>query len=112
MFGNRNFRDTMVNTPVQDGFIDIDNNSGKIDIDFMQNANNASNSSITTQGAVMEPGTERVVHRTFEHIVPHVCPIRTRIVNHHVYRHVYRPEFTCCEENVCENIQDGSCCNF
>ena len=42
----------------------------------------------------------------------HVCPIRTRIINHHVYRHTYRPEYSCCEENVVSNINQGSCCGF
>lgn len=42
----------------------------------------------------------------------HVCPIRTRIINHHIYRHTYRPEYSCCEENVVSNIQCGSCNQF
>ena len=42
----------------------------------------------------------------------HVCPIRTRIINNHVYRHTYSPAYSCCEENVCSNIQCGSCCGF
>jgi hypothetical protein len=55
---------------------------------------------------------ERVINRTFVHEVPHVCPIHTRIINHHVYKHTYRPSYTCSEENVCSNIQCGSCCQF
>ena len=55
---------------------------------------------------------ERVVHRTFVHEVPHTCPIHTRIVNHHVYKHTYRPVYTCSEENVCSNVQCGSCSQF
>ena len=55
---------------------------------------------------------ERVVHRTFVHEVPHTCPIHTRIINHHVYKHTYRPVYTCSEENVCSNVECGSCCNF
>lgn len=42
----------------------------------------------------------------------HVCPIHTRIINHHVYKHTYRPEYTCSEENTVSNIQCGSCCQF
>jgi len=42
----------------------------------------------------------------------HVCPIRTKIINHHVYRHTYRPEYSCCEENVVSNIDNGSCSCF
>lgn len=59
-----------------------------------------------------EPIRERVVNRTFVHEVPHVCPIHTRIINHHVYKHTYRPMYTCSEENVCSNVQCGSCCQF
>ena len=55
---------------------------------------------------------ERVINRTFIHEVPHTCPIHTRIINHHVYKHTYRPVYTCSEENVCSNIQCGSCCQF
>lgn len=64
------------------------------------------------QSPIVEPIQERVVHRTIMHEVPHVCPRRTRIINHHVYRHTYTPSHTCCEENVCSNIQCGSCCQF
>ena len=66
----------------------------------------------TVQSPIIEPMQERVVNRTIMHEVPHVCPMRTRIVNHHIYRHTYRPSHSCCEENVCSQIQCGSCCNF
>ena len=55
---------------------------------------------------------ERVINRTFVHEVPHTCPIHTRIINHHVYKHTYRPVYTCSEENVCSNVQCGSCSQF
>ena len=58
------------------------------------------------------PVRERVINRTFVHEVPHTCPIHTRIVNHHVYKHTYRPVYTCSEENVCSEVQCGSCCQF
>ena len=61
---------------------------------------------------IIEPGRERIVNRTFVHDVPHICPINTRIINNHIYRHTYQPRYTCCEENrVCEQ-QCGSCCCF
>jgi len=67
-------------------------------------------------GSVMSPiveqGRERIVNRTFVHEVPHICPINTRIINNHIYRHTYQPRYTCCEENVVTNEQCGSCCNF
>ncbi len=61
---------------------------------------------------VSEAVQERCVHRTFVHEVPHVCPIHTRIINHHVYKHTYRPQYSCSEENTVSNIQCGSCCQF
>ena len=64
------------------------------------------------QNPITEATRERCVHRTFVHEVPHVCPIHTRIINHHVYRHTYRPEYTCSEENVVSNVQEGSCCQY
>ena len=68
------------------------------------------------QGSVMnpivEPGRERVVNRTFVHEVPHICPMNTRIINNHIYRHTYQPRYTCCEENVVTQQQCGSCCQF
>lgn len=61
---------------------------------------------------IVETPQERVIHRNFVHEVPHVCPINTRIVNHHIYRHTYQPRYTCCEQNVMINEQCGSCCQF
>lgn len=61
---------------------------------------------------VVEQGRERIVNRTFVHEVPHICPINTRIINNHIFRHTYQPRYTCCEENVVTNEQCGSCCNF
>ena len=86
----------------------IDNN---VDINMMGNYN---------PGMMMQSGCpsmnegvqERVINRTFVHEVPHSCPIHTRIINHHVYKHTYRPVYTCSEENTVSNIQCGSCCQF
>lgn len=89
-------------------------NYNDIDINMMQS--NESNSTNMSMGGCSSPISEcpqeRQVHRTIMHEVPHVCPIRTRIINHHVYRHTYRPEYSCCEENVVSNIQCGSCSQF
>ena len=63
-------------------------------------------------GPVMEPGRERVVQRNIVHEVKHVCPINTRIINNHIFRHTYQPRYSCCEENVVTNQQCGSCCQF
>ncbi len=104
----------MNNMPMQEGMIDISNNSGNIDIDFDQTQYNEFNQvgMGMTSAPVIEPMRERVVNRTIEHVVPHVCPIRTRIINHHVFKHTYQPNYTCCEENVCEHVECGSCCNY
>ena len=61
---------------------------------------------------IIEPMQQRVINRTIIHEVPHVCPLQTKIVNHHVFKHTYQPSYSCCEENVCSEIQCGSCCNF
>ena len=41
-----------------------------------------------------------------------VCPINTRIINHHIYKHTYSPCYTCCEENEVSNIEEGNCCCY
>lgn len=68
----------------------------------------------TIKGCVMNPvyecPTERCIHRQIVHEVPHVCPINTRIINHHIYRHTYSPCYTCTEENEVCNVNEG-CCN-
>ena len=42
----------------------------------------------------------------------HVCPINTRVINHHIYTHTYTPEYTCCEENEKCDVYEGQCNNF
>lgn len=70
------------------------------------------NPNMTACGAmpIYECPQERVCHRYICHEVPHVMPCNTRIINHHVYRHTFNPVYTCCEENVCENVFDQRCC--
>ena len=96
LFQNMNMENTVT------GNNNYINNEMEVDVNMMNN-----NPSMNTQGV-----RERVINRTFVHEVPHVCPIHTRIVNHHVYKHTYRPVYTCSEENVCSNVQCGSCCQF
>ena len=102
----------------QDGFpTDIDINITN------QNANMNTNTNTNMMGynqpmtgsyscPMVETPQEREIHRNFVHEVPHVCPINTRIINHHIYRHTCQPRYTCCEENVVTNEQCGSCCQF
>lgn len=91
----------------------IIDNDMNVDVNMM----GTNNGMMAQQGMMMEsPMNEavqqRVVNRTFVHEVPHTCPIHTRIINHHVYKHTYRPVYTCSEENTVSNIQCGSCCQF
>ena len=59
---------------------------------------------------IYECPEEKVCHRYICYEVPHIKPCNTRIINHHVYRHTFTPQFTCCEENVVENVFDRHCC--
>lgn len=96
---------------------------GDIDINITnQNVNDNTNMNYGPMGGmpmmgmttvpVVETPRERVVYRNIYHTVPHVCPINTRVVNNHIYRHTYQPRYSCCEENVVTNEQCGSCCQF
>jgi len=93
-----------------------DNNDITMDIDVTMTNNQTGIFQQPMMGVmsqpVIEPVQERVVNRTILHEVQHVCPIRTRIVNNHVYKHTYRPSYSCTEENTCTNMQCGSCCQF
>ncbi len=61
---------------------------------------------------IIEQPIVKCVHRTFNHTVPHVCPIKTKIINHHIYRHTYQPSYSCEEQNDFSQINEGSCCQF
>ena len=96
--------------------INITNQNVNANMNDNVNYNNMGGYGAPMMGDVMspivEPGRERIVNRTFVHEVPHVCPINTRIINNHIYRHTYQPRYTCCEENVVTQQQCGSCCQF
>ena len=88
-------------------------NDMNVDVTMMGMNNNMMPQGNMSFGNPINEGVqERVINRTFVHEVPHTCPIHTRIINHHVYKHTYRPVFTCSEENTISNIQCGSCCQF
>ena len=76
MFENMNQNPFMM--PEQEGFIDIDNNQGNIDIDLNQSQNISNGPMIAgagmTSAPIIEPMRERVVNRTIEHVVPQPCP--------------------------------------
>ncbi len=100
---NNEFFNTMENNVT--GNNNVVNQDMEVDINMM---NNGPMNNMPMNNGVQE----RVINRTFVHEVPHTCPIHTRIINHHVYKHTYRPVYTCSEENVCSNVQCGSCCDF
>ena len=110
MFGNTN--EFEMNSVVS-GNNNIVENEMNVDIDMMQGSQmNPGMMTSSCCSPITEAVKERCVHRTIVHEVPHVCPIRTRIINHHVYKHTYRPEYSCCEENTVSNVQCGSCNQF
>ena len=101
---NKDFFNTMETNITGDN--NVVNQDMEVDINMMNNGP-INNMPMNNNGV-----QERVINRTFVHEVPHTCPIHTRIINHHVYKHTYRPVYTCSEENVCSNVQCGSCCDF
>ena len=113
MFYNNDFRQNN-GFDLGDGIdININNNNTNQNVNMNMNENfNGGFETAMDAGPVMEPGRERVVQRNIIHEVRHVCPINTRIINNHIYRHTYQPRYTCCEENVITNQQCGSCCQF
>ena len=64
------------------------------------------------EGQVIEPTITKCVEKEFFHEVPHVCPIHTHVINRHVYKHTYSPQFTCSEENQVVNLDCGKCSQF
>ena len=68
--------------------------------------------SFCEQTPIYEPMQERICHKQFIHEVPHICPINTRVVNHHIFRHTFTPCYTCCEENEVCNVYDGCSSQF
>ena len=87
-----------------------------LDVQIILGVNTLRNS-ITKKGKDMyvqliEAPIEKCVQKDIVHEVEHICPINTRIINNHIYRHTYQPRYTCCEENTCTNVQCGSCCQF
>ena len=92
--------------------IDIENTNSNVNSFTNQGFDMGDTTYGTMQGPIIEPGRERVVQRNIIHEVKHICPMNTKIINNHIFRHTYQPRYTCCEENTCTNVQCGSCCNF
>lgn len=92
--------------------INIDMN----DNNFMKNDMNMKNMGMYSEigvgcDPIVEVPCERVCHREICHNVEHIQPINTRIINHHIYHHTFKPCYTCCEENeVCNIYDQNPCC--
>ena len=63
-------------------------------------------------GCACPPVYECPQERVIVHEAPHVMPIHTKIINHHVYKHSYTPCYTMSECDTCENVYDPCCKNF
>ena len=64
--------------------------------------------SIRNCGPIMEPPIENCIQKDYVHEVMHIVPIHTNVVNNHIYKHSYVPEYTCSEENICTNVNECS----
>ncbi len=59
---------------------------------------------------VIHPATNLVNHTYSTTVVPHIHPVHTTTINHHMYQHKhYCPETASCAEDVCN--QQINCCN-
>ena len=88
------------------------NNNSNFSMNQMDMNMDTSNMMGSVQGPIIEPGRERVIERNIVHEVKHICPMNTKIINNHIFKHTYEPRYTCCEENTCTNVQCGSCSCF
>ena len=61
---------------------------------------------------IIEPAINKCIEKEFYHEVPHVCPVHTHVINRHIYKHTYTPQYSCSEENQVFNDDCGSCNNF
>ena len=61
---------------------------------------------------IVEPPINKCIEKEFYHEVPHVCPIHTHVINRHIYKHTYTPQYSCSEENQVINNDCGGCSQF
>lgn len=61
---------------------------------------------------IIEPTMTQCIERDFCYEVPHICPKHTHIINRHIFRHTYTPQYSTSEENQVINVNDGNCCQF
>ena len=85
MFNNRCYDRDDINNNFYAENMDVDMN-----MDYMNNNMNMDPGMIASGQVaqpIIEPMQERIVNRTIVHEVPHICPLQTKIVNHHVFKH-------------------------
>ena len=115
MFYNDDFRQDG-NFGYGDGIdININNSNMNTNMNTNTNMNVNENEGMNygmQSGPIIEAGRERCIQRNIVHEVKHICPINTKIINNHIFRHTYQPHYTCSEENIVTNQQCGSCCQF
>lgn len=78
---------------------------------FMNNRRCPCDNPVINCGPIMEAPIEKCVQKDIVHEVEHICPINTRIINNHIYKHVYIPQYSCCEEDIVTNIDECGCAN-
>lgn len=78
---------------------------------FMNNRKCPCDMPVMNCGPIMEAPIEKCVQKDIIHEVEHICPINTRIINNHIYKHVYIPQYSCCEEDIVTNIDECGCAN-
>lgn len=81
----------------------------KVEEQTLTNMDMCNKECVDVTSPVMECPKEVCEHRYIYHEVPHIMPMNTRIINHHVYKHTYIPEYTCCEENEYCNVYGPRC---
>ena len=78
---------------------------------FMNNRRCPCDNPVINSCPIMEAPIEKCVQKDIVHEVEHICPINTRIINNHIYKHVYIPQYSCCEEDIVTNIDECGCAN-
>ena len=66
-----------------------------------------------SQNCCCPPITEcpqnQVCHRVINYEVPHIMPMNTTVVNHHIYNHTYTPVYSYNEVDEVENVYNRCC---
>ncbi|MBR1748183.1 MAG: hypothetical protein IJ743_00135 [Bacilli bacterium] len=59
---------------------------------------------------ICECPQNQVCHRVMNYRVPHIIPMHTTVVNHHIYNHTYTPMYSYSEVDEVENVYQNRCC--